>query len=246
MAANPDWLPRNHQQLRDQLTFMWAYLSQPEVLFRLGFLNHEMPSAPPGTLIPPNFYSPTGKWLTENFNPRFTAYLEAYEAWQVPAKRSPEVNLVLKRTEKDVKDFVRQLYIYIKGHPLATPADRLEMGFPVQEDSVATPAHVPASWPVAQVSVVGVGVLLFHYVDSKTKRRGKPAGVHGAMLRWIVSDTPPEHFDQLINNAFATVQPIYLNFDISMQGKTLYYATCWVNNTGKAGPLSAIAKVIIS
>lgn len=224
---------------------MWAYLTDEQVLLRLGFITMEdNPAAGERGAIPLN-PSAIGTWLFSTFKPRLDAYLAAFTAWLDPAKRSPEVILALKVTEKDVKEAMRTLYIYIKGHPLTTPKDKLEMGFPVQDDTVNTPAQTPSTWPVATVSVGGVGVLVFHYVDSQSEKRGKPKGVHGALLRWILSETMPAHWDELVNKTFATAQPITLTFDVSMQGKSLYYAMCWENTQGKQGPYSAIAKVII-
>jgi hypothetical protein len=225
---------------------MWAYLSTTEVLNRLGFTAVEdHPSAGERDAVPINL-SPIGKWLFNFYKPRHDVYIEAYTAWSNTAKRSAEHNLTLKNTEKDVKEAVRQLYIYIKANPITTDEDKLEMGFPVHEDTVHTPSAVPDSWPVAEVLNPSVGVLHFQFTDSKSHKRGKPKGVHGALIRWLVSETMPAHWEELINKTFATSQPITLVFDVSMQGKTIYYSTCWENNAGKQGLFSPIAKAIIA
>jgi hypothetical protein len=88
-------------------------------------------------------------------------------------------------------------------------------------------------------------VLRFRFRRIGKKRWGKPAGVHGMELVWLISDRPPKELEELIHSAFATKSPLELTFKESERGKRLYFAVRWETGTVLKGEFSEIFSAII-
>jgi hypothetical protein len=58
----------------------------------------------------------------------------------------------------------------------------------------------------------------------------KPAGQHGAEIRWAMRDTH---------------MPLTFEFDESDRGKTVYFCLGWENTRGEKGPWSEIQSAIV-
>jgi hypothetical protein len=81
---------------------------------------------------------------------------------------------------------------------------------------------------------------LFH-----KKSKAKPAGQHGAEIRWAISDTPVVDVAALARSSFDTRTPFTLEFQGHERGQTVYFCLCWENTRGEKGPWSEIQSAII-
>ncbi|MDR1552126.1 MAG: hypothetical protein LBS69_01520, partial [Prevotellaceae bacterium] len=75
--------------------------------------------------------------------------------------------------------------------------------------------------------------------------KAKPAGQHGAEIRWTISDTPVVDVEELIHSAFDTHTPFTLEFQGHERGRMAYFCLCWENTRGEKGPWSEIVSAII-
>jgi hypothetical protein len=230
MASHYDWLHRNHKDLYDQAKQTTDYLSVSANRVRMGLESD----------------SSSGKWIDNEFRPKYDAFVSVFTDWKNPAERTPTKITKLFSAEEDFKIVYRKLYTgFLKNSPLVTNDDLQQMGLPLRHSSYrlstaasnAPDVHVDTSLP-AYVS--------FYFYNKKSNhRRAKPKGQHGVEMAWIISDTRPSKMEDFVNMNFNTHSPFTLSFDYDQRGKTLYYVFRWVNMRGEKGPWSVIASVII-
>ncbi|MDR2361145.1 MAG: hypothetical protein LBD91_00235 [Prevotellaceae bacterium] len=74
--------------------------------------------------------------------------------------------------------------------------------------------------------------LTIHFFDQGSRgSKAKPAGQHGAEIRWAILETPPASINDLIRSLFDTHTPFMLEFD--------------ENQRGEKGPWSEIMSTIV-
>ncbi|MDR1666081.1 MAG: hypothetical protein LBS03_00065, partial [Bacteroidales bacterium] len=152
----------------------------------------------------------------------------------------------LNDAEAAFKPLYRQLYNgFLRENPLVTDADLIAMGLPARGSGGRTPAPDPTTAPFGEVKTPSPGVVDIHFRDAGSESRKKPAGVHGAEIRWTVSDTPVTDWTQLVNSSFDTNSPLRLSFAGADRGHRLYFALRWENTRGVKGPWSEIQETII-
>jgi hypothetical protein len=141
---------------------------------------------------------------------------------------------------------LRQAYgEYLVNNHLLTDADRDNLGLPIHK-TTRTPARVATTYPDFDVDSSMIRRLSIHFYDQGNKKsNAKPAGQHGAEIRWAILDTPPASLAGLIHSSFDTRTPFTLAFDESERGKTVYFCLCWENTRGEKGPWSEIQSAII-
>jgi hypothetical protein len=134
---------------------------------------------------------------------------------------------------------------YLTRNHLVTDVDRANLGLPIH-NTTRTPAPVADKAPDFDVDTSVIGRLTMHFfVTGGSHRKGKPAGQHCAEIIWLISDTPPTRWEQLIHSAVDTNSPLTLVFENDQRGKTVYFALRWENTRGEKGPWSEIANAII-
>jgi hypothetical protein len=154
---------------------------------------------------------------------------------------------VLEKNEaRDILKTAVRKYVkeFLEYNSLISDDDRKRMGLPVH-DPRPTPVHDPDTIPVVTVKVIAPGALEFHVVDSKSGKKAKPAGIHGFEFRWLVADTAPTDWEQLIHSSFSTRTPLKITFSGNDRGKTLYFALRWENTRGVKGLWTEIISTII-
>jgi hypothetical protein len=227
MRANHDWLQRNHESLYNQAKTTVNYLTV-EVLTRIGIA---------GTVL---------IWYNLEFLPKFEAFCTAFVGWENPAERSPAKTATLMTAEGEFKPMYRKLYIgYLKGNPLVTDTDLVEMGLPKRSSGGKTPPSPPTTIIEATTDTSKPGIVGINFRDKNEIGTAKPKHVRGAEIAYAILDTPPTDWSQLIHSAFDTRTPAKLVFSGNDRGKTLYFALRWENNVGEKGPWSEIYNVII-
>jgi hypothetical protein len=153
-----------------------------------------------------------------------------------------EKNVARAALEKAVRQFVRE---HLAFNSDISDEERERVGLPIRK-SGRTPSPIAKDSPDCDVdtSVIGHITILFFERGSKHKK-GKPEGQHGSEIAWIVSDTPPARWEDLIHSTIDTNSPFTLVFENDQRGKTIYFALRWENTRGEKGPWSSILNAII-
>jgi hypothetical protein len=137
---------------------------------------------------------------------------------------------------------------FIQGHLehnlLVTGDDLVAMGLPVH-DRTPTPPEPPKDDPNLVVKPASAGVLEVGFGGKNERGHGKPPGVHGLELRWLMSDTTPVDWSELTQSEFATRSPLRLSFEGHDRGKWIHLAGRWENSRGAKGPWTEIVSAII-
>jgi hypothetical protein len=174
-----------------------------------------------------------------------TAYESALTKAQDPNRGKADV-LAKNTTRNTLKSATR---IFVKAqleyNPAVTDEDRRRMGLPVH-DAKPTPVADPSTLALAAIKLPSPGVVEVSVVDSASRRKAKPAGIHGFEFAWAILETPPADWEQLSHSSFSTKTSFRLSFSGHDRGKTLYFATRWENTKGVKGPWSEIDSTIIS
>jgi hypothetical protein len=77
------------------------------------------------------------------------------------------------------------------------------------------------------------------------KGHGKPKGVLGAEMRWLLAETSPKMWSELPNNEFVTRSPLCLAFAGQDRGRWIHLAARWKNRRGKVGPWTEIISAVV-
>jgi hypothetical protein len=223
-------MKRNHQEFYNQTTKTVNYLSTPDNRTRMGL----------------GAATPQGAWYDTVFLPLFSAYLAAYVLWNDEVNRTPGITDDFEDAEKALKPEYRQLYTaFFKTNPLVTNHDLRAMAFPERGSGERHPSPVATDYPGFKILTNMIRRLIVAFFDNANEERAKPAGQHGAEIRWAILDAPPAHIDDLVHSAFDTHSPLTLAFDDDQRGKTVYFALCWENTRGEKGPYSPFMSAII-
>jgi hypothetical protein len=175
-----------------------------------------------------------GQWTTT-----FQAASDPDTATKIAVKDKQKAR---KTYEKALRDFIK---FYVAYNPETTDHDREEMGIPVHK-TTRTPAEVAKTYPEFEIDSHTLRLLIIHFYDQGEKKtKAKPAGQHGAEIRWAMLDTPPASLKDLANSSFDTHTPFTLDFDESERGKMVYFVLRWENTRGEKGPWSPIHNAII-
>jgi hypothetical protein len=129
-------------------------------------------------------------------------------------------------------------------NPKVTESDILLLGLPVH-DHKPTPEPDPEEEPEIEVLPVLPGVLEAKFGGRGEKGHAKPKGMHGVEMRWVIAETQPVNWSELLNSEFATHSPLRLSFEGVDRGKWIYFAARWENTRGVKGPWTEIAGTLI-
>jgi hypothetical protein len=217
-----DYLPR-----RDRLFLQWV----------INFLSYLFPS-----LARFNFPDATYQDLAAKRND-FSAKLDIAEA---PATRTKgavdDKKVARKALESAIREAVQR---YLAHNPDVTQKDHDDLGLPNYK-TTRTPSQVATTYPDYDIDSSTIRRLVLNFYDyGQKKSKAKPAGQHGAEIKWVISDTPIVDVAELIHSSFDTRTPFTLDFQGHERGKTVYFCLCWENTRGEKGPWSAIQNAII-
>ncbi|MDR2149372.1 MAG: hypothetical protein LBO67_00820 [Spirochaetaceae bacterium] len=179
-----------------------------------------------------------------------TGMAEAYAAWNGAYDKTigphTPVDTEGKNDAKNAaKQVIRRFVNQYLRYPPVTDEDRTAMGVPNHDDK-PTPVPAPDDVPELAVSIPLPRVLRFRFRRVGAKRWGKPEGIHGLELMWLITDTPPKETEDLIHSSFATKSPLELTFKESERGKRVYYAARWETGAMKKGRFTEIFNTVIS
>jgi hypothetical protein len=173
-----------------------------------------------------------------------SAFVIAYHAAVGPDPKKSETH-EKNRTRDAFKKKLREfLKAYVTYNPAVTDDERDQAGLPIHKPSGGH-HPIPVSHPIAIVDTSIIRQVTLRLLDSITKSRAKPFGVHGAEALWAKLDHPPTSIDELTNSAFTTTSSLTLKFGEEDRGKTVYYCLRWENTRGEKGPWGPIESVKI-
>ncbi|MDR3134300.1 MAG: hypothetical protein LBU42_09850, partial [Prevotellaceae bacterium] len=208
----------------------WNYTLAPGNRDRMGF----------GTT------TPLGQWFDTEFVPVFNTYNSIASQWLDEATRTPMMTAEFNAAEKAFILVYRKLYsAFLRTNPLVTDKDLVGMGLPEHPSGGYTPAPVATTYPAFSLDTSVIRCLTVHFHDQDSTSKAKPAGQHGAEIRWAVLDVAPVDISELTHSSFDTHTPFTLEFEGHDRGKTVYFALCWENTRGEKGKYSPIASAII-
>ena len=216
-----DFLPRKEADFYGWVTVFFTYLQAN--LSRFGISS---------TVLSP---------LTSLRDDFFTKYAAA----MAPSTRTKATvlakNNALKALKEALRAFIRE---YMTYNHLVTDVDRDNLGLPIHKTD-HTPVPVPTTYPFFIIDTSTIRVLVIQFFDEDSKKRAKPFGVHGAEIKYDISDTPLINPDDLTHSAFDTRSPLRLEFRGEDRGKTVWFCLRWENTRGEKGPWSEIVSAII-
>jgi hypothetical protein len=174
---------------------------------------------------------------------------KAWEKTGLP--ETSKLDIAAKNAAKEelrsvTRDFVNANIRYNKE---VSDIDRIGLGLPVP-DRTPTPTPPPSTAPIVELRLARIRQMVVAFKNEGSKRWCKPAGVHGAEIRWNIRDQhdvkdPPVDPSELQNSSFATKSPHTLEFPGAERGKTLDLCLRWENNIGDKGPWGEICSAII-
>jgi len=82
-------------------------------------------------------------------------------------------------------------------------------------------------------------------VNPETGTPKKPSGVHGVHYTWQIGGEKPSDGDKLPHDKFTLRTHYIITYNEADKGKTVYFATCYENAKGDAGPWSEIAEEVV-
>jgi hypothetical protein len=184
-------------------------------------------------------------WLDAELLPKKTEWDAAYAAYENPATRTPTITFVKTEKREAYEPLLRKLVKTLQSDVRVTPDDLKGMGIVVPSSS-RTPSPVATDAPDADADTSVIGRLGIHFFEKGSNhKKGKPAGQHGAEIRWAILDTPPVRWDELIHSEIDTNSPFTLAFERDQRGKMVYFALRWENTRGEKGPWSDIMSAVI-
>ncbi|MDR3235970.1 MAG: hypothetical protein LBT48_04500 [Prevotellaceae bacterium] len=161
-----------------------------------------------------------------------------------PQTHTPAATTAKQEARKAAESGIRRLLkAYVTYNPLVTDKDRRAMELPIHK-TTRTRVSVPTTMPFFEIDSSVIRRLIIHFFDQNA-RKAKPAGVHGAEIRWAILHVPVTHLKDLVNSSFDTHTPFMLEFDEDERGKTVYFCLCWENTRGEKGPWSEIVSAVI-
>jgi hypothetical protein len=173
-------------------------------------------------------------------------FVEKFNAAEAPETRTKITITSKTKARKALEKALRQaIGEYINRNHLVTDEDREAMGLPLHKTG-RTPSPVATTYPDYDIDSSTIRQLTVNFYDQGQKTsKAKPAGQHGAEIKWGIRDTPPASINDLTNSAFDTRTPFTLEFDETQRGSTVYFCLRWENTRGVKGPWSEIVSAII-
>jgi hypothetical protein len=177
-----------------------------------------------------------------------TAKVNAYETTYEAAKGENGTKaLILEKNERrdalkaDLRNIKNK---YIDYNDAVTDPDRERLGLPIR-DRNPTPKPKPTSRPLLEVVPTNNRQHTATAINQAAGKKTKPADVHGVRYVWEIRDAAPANADDLRRSVFRIKTTEVFDYEESDRGKRVFYAACYENAKGEAGPWSDIVEAII-
>lgn len=173
-----------------------------------------------------------------------TAFLKALTAYE-------DVNSSANRMEKDAtkKTAVAAMRKFantsVRFNEKMDEAARTEMGIR-QRDTTPTIHPRPSSRP--ETVVENTKNRMEHNVkaiSNESRGASKPSDAYGVRFGWQVGGEKPVGGEDLPKSKFSRKTSLIITYTEADKGKPAYYATCYENSKGEAGPWSLLTEAYI-
>jgi hypothetical protein len=133
----------------------------------------------------------------------------------------------------------------MRHNPYMTDAYRLVMG--LNKPDTTPTAHLR---PTSRPNIIAERTANYyeHRVKALNAENGKatkPADAYGVRFVWQAGGERPATGASIINGKFSRRPVITIAYDETERGKTAYYASCYENAKGEAGPWSPVEEAYI-
>jgi hypothetical protein len=183
------------------------------------------------------------KWIDEVFNPARDRWDKAWAKAQDPQQRTRLITFEKNQARKNYEPLLRVIVRNLEANTLVSDEDRAEMGiFPAKPRK---PSDNPTTFPDIYVNTSTIREIIIEFRDHEKDSWAKPAGVHGAEIKWGILDHKPNEVDELTHSEFDTRSPYTLIFKESERGRTIWICMRWENTRGVKGPWSEFVSAII-
>ncbi|MDR1126976.1 MAG: hypothetical protein LBL06_02485 [Treponema sp.] len=175
---------------------------------------------------------------------QITAYIKVYD--EATGENSTKA-LVLEKNEKrdalkaEVRDIKNQ---YVDYNTAVTNPDRERLGLHIR-DRHPTPKPRPTSRPSLEITPTNNRQHTGIAINKATGKKTKPADAYGVRYAWEIRDNAPINADDLRHSTFRRKVSQVFNYSEEERGKKIFYAACYENEKGEAGPWSDIIETII-
>lgn len=159
-----------------------------------------------------------------------------------PETRTKAAVAAKSTSKKSLLARTRALIRIISAHPGVTDEMRVELGLNVR-DPQPSPIPAPSTRPLLVVDPDGV---LRAVDETMPERKGKPAGVSGAIIFTKIDGPAPASPDEAKFAALATRTRCAVPVGTGNKGKTLWVLAQWYNERGELGPVSPVASTTIA
>jgi hypothetical protein len=183
-------------------------------------------------------------WMTGTLQPPKDEWDIAWEAYRNPDTRTPILTLSKQNARENYEPLLRKLVAMLESNPRISAEQLKEMGIELPSHD-HTPAPVATTYPEARSDTSTLRLLKLFFHDAESTHKAKPKGQHGAEIRWMILEAPPQSVKELTNSAFDTNSPLTLEFDDTERGKTVYFCLRWENTRGQKGPWGEILSALI-
>ncbi|MDR2139288.1 MAG: hypothetical protein LBP50_07055 [Tannerella sp.] len=178
-------------------------------------------------------------------NPLIAAFDAAVRVSGNPETRT---HAAIQRRNTARAELEKVLRPFIQGQLILNPAVPAEalvgMALPTH-DRKPTPAPAPDREPKVETVTPSPAVIEVKFGGRDGKGHGKPHGVHGMELCWVMAGERPVDWSELRHSEFATRSPLRLTFHGDDRGKWIYFAARWENTRGVKGPWTEIMGAVI-
>ncbi|MDR1899820.1 MAG: hypothetical protein LBQ55_07435 [Treponema sp.] len=178
-----------------------------------------------------------------------TALGDAFNAWYTAYTPTLKPHLpsetLAKNQAKKASDAAIRLFVnkYLR-YPPVTDAERREMEIPVK-DTHPSRRPAPSTRPEFYLKGRDTRLVDVFFQDEGSESKAKPEGYAGAVVYWIVADTPVTNPKKLPNSALATTTPYTIEFEEEDRGKMVSVALCWQIGKGWKGSVTEVRSTII-
>ena len=182
-------------------------------------------------------------WFEGRFFPARNAWVDAWAAYENPTTRTTLITFAKNKVRKNYEKLLSILVSNLRVNTRVIDEERMALGI-VIPDRKPSPAPVPTTYPMVTIDTSVIRRLGIHFRDSATNSLAKPKGVHGAEIKWVVTDEKPT-IEALLHSSFDTRTPYIFEFDDTQRGKTVWMCLRWENTRGEKGPWGDMISAII-
>jgi hypothetical protein len=183
-------------------------------------------------------------WIDTNLLPAQARWVAAWAAYQDANTRTPLCTFKKNEARAGCEKPLRILIHNLEANTKVTDNDRHAMGIIIRAVG-HKPLPPPTDQPKLEIKMPVPRRLVLRFFNEGSNSHAKPHGVAGAVLRWVMQDTPPAEIGALNKWELDTQSPFTLDFDESERGRKVYFCAAWQNPTGAKGPWSDIVSAII-